>query len=391
MMPLKRVLLVLIALWNSGCGSTTHEEPSRTEIASDAEAAIASAKREQPPFEEFAGTEACRDCHEEVFQSYLKTGHAQTLRHAYEVPFLQGLDGHQFVDELRGVTLHYHVSGERIEVSIPERFGDDRFELQYALGSGAHGITCLTLLPDVAGGTLGIEHRLTWYESDKKFRLTPGHRNLEAVQDSEMFGRIVHRDLVGRCVSCHATTSRIENEEIVDLIPHVGCESCHGPGRAHIRAVNEGKPDLAIKFVADSWTPEDEITVCAECHRSEHEIPDEVIRTDELRIVRFQSVGLTQSRCYTESAKAFSCATCHNPHHKPGDRSGTAYEAVCIDCHDGRTERETPEVRCRVSPEEGCIKCHMPPVEILPGVHFADHWIRIRERDDERLRALDQR
>lgn len=372
----------LLCQLTAGCGT---QEADPDGGASTGEKTVASRKSEpsSPSIAAFAGNEACRECHEDIYDSYQQTGHAHTLRESHKVPSLQQLDGYEFFDPYRNVTLRYHVSDAGIEVSIPTVFGNDRFPLQYALGSGIHGITCLTLLPDVDGGTLGLEHRVTWYQSDGQMRLTPGHETLEAAQESEMFGRIVHRDLVGKCVACHATTSAIGEQEIVDLIPNVGCESCHGPGRAHIAAMENGDEDLQIRFAAGTWQPHEEIAVCAECHRSVDDIPDDVITTEEKRIIRFQSVGLVKSECYTASGRAFSCVTCHSPH-QPVRRDDPAhYEAVCLNCHGSASDDadDTSVVMCPVSPAENCLTCHMPSVEIIPGIHFADHWIRVRDED----------
>lgn len=383
------------ALLLSGCGGDQQEEADQSETAEPASAETVShdttRRRQELPLADVVGSRACQECHPEVFEAWQQTGHAATFMPAHEVPFLDQLDGYRFHDDYRNATFHYHVTGNDVEVSIPAVFGAERFPLQYAFGSGAHAVSFLTLLPDVKGGSLGLEHRVSWYRETESFDLTPKHEELaDPVQDAEVFGRIVHRDIVGDCIGCHVTTSDIVDGEVVNLEPNIGCESCHGPGRPHIEAVNAGLTDLRVQFSKDSWQPADEIQVCGRCHRTIDDIPGPVIRTDEMRIIRFQSVGLVQSRCYLESGQKLSCVTCHDPHAPAASQSTETFESKCLQCHGGSSELASEQSICPKSPNSGCIECHLPKIEVNKHVHFSDHWIRIRENDPQPARSVSQ-
>ena len=97
--------------------------------------------------------------------------------------------------------------------------------------------------------------------------------------------------------------------------------------------------------------------------------------------VRFQPVGIVQSKCYQKSAGAFSCVTCHDPHARVSpDRP--AYNQVCLSCHGiaGKTKPETlakPAPPCPVSSLSRCVDCHMPRKDAGQGILFSDHWIRV--------------
>ncbi len=394
--PVLHAGLVVSALLLSGCGGGQKDQQSNEQDNADSTATSAvshdsTRRREKLPLADVVGSHACRECHPEEYDAWKQTGHAATFMPAHDVPFLGELDGLRFHDEFRNVTYHYHVTGNDVEVSVPAVFGAERFPLQYAFGSGAHAISFLTLLPDVKGGSLGLEHRVSWYRETGSLELTPKHEDLaDPVQDAEVFGRIVHRDIVGDCIGCHVTTSEIVDGEVVNLEPNVGCESCHGAGRPHIEAVNAGKSDLRVQFSNDNWQPADEIQVCGRCHRTIDDIPGPVIRTDEMRILRFQSVGLVQSRCYLESGQKLSCVTCHDPHAPAGSQSTAIFESKCLQCHGGGTKPETGQTICPQSPKSGCIDCHLPKIKTSEHVHFSDHWIRIRENDPQPARSVSQ-
>jgi hypothetical protein len=381
-LPVLQAGMFSAALLLGGCGGEENEQPAgapETAVISTVETVShdSTLRREKLPLADIVGSRACRECHPEVFDAWQQTGHAVTFRPAHEVPFIGKLNGYRFHDRYRNVTFHYHVTENDVEVSIPAVFGAERFPLQYAFGSGAHAISFLTLLPDVNGGSLGLEHRVSWYRETGSFDLTPKHEELDdPVQDSEMFGRIVHRDIVGDCVGCHVTTSEVKNEEVVDLEPNVGCESCHGAGRPHIEAVNRGLSDLRVQFGKDGWQPDDEIQICGRCHRTIDDIPEPVIRTDELRIIRFQSVGLVKSRCY--------------PHATADSQSTAGYELKCLQCHGGGSEPVTGQTICPQSPRSGCVDCHLPKVEVNTHVKFSDHWIRVRENESKRPASASQ-
>ena len=100
--------------------------------------------------------------------------------------------------------------------------------------------------------------------------------------------------------------------------------------------------------------------------------PPGSVQPDNLELVRFQPVGLMQSKCYTKSNGTLSCTSCHDPHAKTSnDRA--AYESVCLSCHSAR-----PQAVCGASRSTGCVSCHMPELDSGQKILFHDHWIRVR-------------
>jgi hypothetical protein len=135
----------------------------------------------------------------------------------------------------------------------------------------------------------------------------------------------------------------------------------HGPGRAHVAAARRGGADaeLALPFGPDRWTAESRLTVCGACHRHPSEAGSFVNRPEETHLVRFQPVGLMQSRCYKESGGAFSCVTCHDPHARASSNRAV-YDLVCLSCHQSGGSTAAPALEtaqptptpCRVSPRD---------------------------------------
>jgi predicted CXXCH cytochrome family protein len=122
-------------------------------------------------------------------------------------------------------------------------------------------------------------------------------------------------------------------------------------------------------------------------------------RTDPLWL-RFQSLTLTWSRCFTESQGTLSCVTCHDPH-RNRETAPARNASICLGCHGDPTAGATDsplnpssagrprpapakpisrraQTVCPVDPAKGCIECHMPR-QWQEGTHSfkTDHYIRI--------------
>ena len=325
------------------------------------------------------------ECHATQASGFQKTGHAKTFRRAIEAEVSQALDGRTFADPERGYEYRYHFEKQvGLSVSIPQKFGEDRFPLTYALGSGHNAVTFLTLIPDRLGDTVGIEHRVSLYPGSQGWDLdlTPGQASTTPRQDVEQHGKVIQGDLLTQCIGCHTTSAEITRQEIVNLRPNVGCQNCHGPGREHVIAIEQGQSGNYTGFTKQSASAE--IALCGRCHRLPNSDANVKLEPDNIHIVRFQSVGLLQSECFQRGGKSLKCSTCHDPH-QPVSHDAMHYVGQCLSCH-GKSETK----HCPISPRTGCIPCHMPSIDIHRGIRFHDHWIRVRKEIEGR-RDRDER
>jgi hypothetical protein len=242
-------------------------------------------------------------------------------------------------------------------------------------GSGRHAVSFVTLIDGKDGGTEGLEHRVTAFGSKERLDITPGTRGFDVVRDVENFGVVLPEgEILDRCIECHTTQFKIEGKQLTNLLPNVTCESCHGPGARHVAAVRKGESESHIRA---HWNAQEQLEMCGVCHRRTDWLPDPPDRKD-IKIVRFQPVGLSQSKCFIKSKGKMSCLTCHDPHDAPSeDRPG--YDVRCMSCHSPTDKQQT---KCPVSPREKCVECHMPRIEAHKEFVFSNHWIRVRKPDD---------
>lgn len=175
-----------------------------------------------------------------------------------------------------------------------------------------------------------------------------------------------------------ATSQFLENKQIA-------CESCHGPGLAHVQALDpaelavyaEGQPSRvnrsclechesqgvqAGRFFSDHMRNG---LACTSCHQM-HAAPERKLLTqsaDKLCASCHADVNAAFNRPFRHKLHegAMSCTDCHNPHGEPPPAMVTrvsANELVCLKCHgDKRGPFPFEHAPVKVEP---CSTCHEP-------------------------------
>ena len=150
-------------------------------------------------------------------------------------------------------------------------------------------------------------------------------------------------DYVGSevCVTCHADQQKSFVHTIMgNAMAHaktpeekLGCEACHGPGKAHVEA-GGGKDTIPVRFTKGSATPvEERNAACLSCHNKGNQM--------------FWSGSPHESR-------AMACVDCHSVHYgSPAERYAALASA------DSRYGAPlTEHVGTRMPQPELCLQCH---------------------------------
>jgi Cytochrome c554 and c-prime len=365
------LLLAAIALW------VVLNPPRRNNPASRSGPSFA-------PRAAYVGSDVCISCHPGESAAHSRSGHARTLRRVANTPLAQKLDGLTAPDpEQPGVTWRFEARDGTLLIERNEKGEVSRQLIEYAFGSGHHATTFVTLTDRAPEQPAMIEHRMTVFAHKGVPDITPGQAVDGKQEGLERSGRRYTGANALKCFECHTTLLSDRGPRALDestMIPNVGCERCHGPGKSHVEAARAGAADvkLTMPFGPGGSTTDEQMRMCGACHRLPSMGDASLIRVDNPVLVRFQPVGLMQSACYRESAGALSCVTCHDPHSRTSTNRAE-YEAVCLSCHQGPSK--TP---CKVSPATACLGCHMPRRDVSRGMLLTDHWIRL---PDASLRA----
>jgi hypothetical protein len=154
---------------------------------------------------------------------------------------------------------------------------------RYSVSAGSEGVS-FPLLWAFGTGRVGqsylfkrenadfFEARVTYFESLGSLGFTPSRALVSPSGIDEAMDRPVGQAEVMRCFGCHATASSIGGRfDELHLVPGVTCEACHGPGAAHVKAMNadstgaspEAKPAI---FNSGHLSPPDAVDFCGACH-----------------------------------------------------------------------------------------------------------------------------
>lgn len=329
----------------------------------------------------YLGDEGCATCHAEEAKRHRGSGHSRTLLARDLALAFPDLAGREENDPEREGQIRFVRQGNDLVAEYRNGSTVESLPIQFAVGSGAHAVTFLTLLSSPDDAPKGLEHRFSLFDQGKILALTPSHRREEVREPMERFGRLHHgRDAQG-CLGCHSVTGQIQGTTVDDLRPGVGCESCHGPGREHAASMTEGGEASTLLFAKGQTSALAEVRMCGRCHRlPEMIVPPEPI--SEPKLARFQPVGLLNSACFQKARGQLRCTTCHDPH-AATERDPAYYAAICLKCH----STGVPQARiCPQSAQDRCVECHMPPVEVHPHIAFHDHWIRVRSDQADETR-----
>ncbi len=315
------------------------------------------------------GAAKCGSCHPEIYQSVLAGHHASTFSRPRD-PGALSFPDHRVTDPADpGVSQTFEPGEDGIRVET--RVGDQvyRAVARYAFGSPDRYVTLVG--PDDRGQPRML--RMSSYHSPRGsgLDLTSGVPPHPKEPIDFLGNALISGDGERRCLGCHTTNFHsIEAQAGPESADHaIGCEACHGPGGNHVLAREGHLDDPAI--VAPKNAGARVINgVCARCHGLAH-VENVTGAVDDPAWLRFQSITMSRSRCYTESGEALHCATCHDPH-KNAETDPAFYESRCLSCHGSG---KTP---CPINPAKGCIACHMPKTWVQPTHAFkSDHNIRV--------------
>jgi DmsE family decaheme c-type cytochrome len=212
------------------------------------------------------------------------------------------------------------------------------------------------------------------------------------------------------CIACHADqVKRFQSTMMGRAFAHpkndkerLGCESCHGPARAHVEA-GGSKETIPIRFTKDSRnTPEEKNSACLSCHErgnrmfwqgsphetravacvdchSGHEGQATKVSSDTrfnappttthslkqsqpevcLQCHQMRRAQLQRSSHMPYREGKVTCTSCHNPHGSPNPKQliqATTTEN-CLSCH---VERRGPFLWEHPPVMENCANCHEP-------------------------------
>ncbi len=317
----------------------------------------------------FAGDQACAECHEKEYEAHLRSGHSRTLTRIDKSTLARELaEIRHFQDPRRDQVFEFSQTEGSLLVRDVTNAAGVAVPVTWLLGSGTHAQTPIAVDESTQSG---VELRWSYFANHDELGLTPDHERFDdfTAGTIECFGRPMDAADIRACLGCHSTLTPPSSLPLMNslVVPNVGCERCHGPRKKHVELAHLGHAEEA-KPMLQYETAESYMDACSTCHRDETSIQPDATPNE---LARFQPYGIKRSRCYLESPDKMTCSTCHDPHDTVSHNRVVSIDQ-CKQCHGDALSSE-----CSHQPAGDCIKCHMPAVEWTSGISFHDHWIRI--------------
>lgn len=332
-----------------------------------------------PRGEAYAGSTSCKKCHQDIYNAYVNSAHAQTSQPAsihhvhgnFNAPFnvFSFANNQKMVMEKTDSGLYQagYIDGKRVEAH--------RFDIAFG------GVKAETYA--YWNNKQAFELPMSYFKALHSWTNSPGY----AVNYIN-FGR----PIVTRCFECHSSyiyqlPQQTLNRQFVEydkntLIYGVDCERCHGPAAQHVNFQTANPAEKKAHFMVGfkSLTRAQKLDACGVCHGGNADQfqrtafafkPGDTLanfkepdyfpkKTDPTTIdVHGNQNGLlAASKCFLMSN--MDCTTCHASHGSERDNV-TMYSQRCMNCHNTANHNV-----CKMQPKlsaamrGNCIDCHMP-------------------------------
>ncbi len=368
-MKVKYALWILVAAVLGGIGWLLHNKLSR------------------PPGEssEFAGSVSCKGCHDSFYEKWSTSWHGLAMQ-PYTADFARkNLAPQGEAIEFRGRTYQFEMDGEKGFVREKGPEGETAHPIEQVMG----GKNVYYFLTPRQGGRLQVlpvafdSRNREWYNTTGSMV-----RHLVSdVRDEALDWTERPLTFNASCFSCHVSQLKKNYDLETDSYrttweePGINCESCHGPGREHIQAVEDGgdrvPEDLKILITTKFKTAQLN-SMCGSCHAKMVPLtaafePGERF-FDHYNLVLLEDQDfypdgrdLGENFTYTlwrigacAGSGKLSCMHCHTSSGR-NRHTGENEDQACLPCHEDLVKNAAGHSHHEEgSPGSRCVSCHMP-------------------------------
>ena len=359
---------------------------------------------EDKVFATYAGSESCRECHRQLHDLWAKSNHGNAERR-----LKPEMDGSAFIPE-HGI---HHGSQESAAIAKDGTFSvktlgfENRIEA-YPLARLVGHDPLRQFLVERPGGrfqTLELAFdpkRNEWFDIFGNEDRKPGE-----------WGHWTGRGMTwnSMCASCHNTRLRKNYDEATDTYRtamaemSVGCESCHGPMRAHAEWRRQYPQSKEPDPTAKQMSRDQVFDTCGSCHARRRELTGDFVPGDSFG-QHFQLTTVDESDLYFADGQVrdelyeygsfhgskmhtagVRCVDCHDPHFAKPVLAGNA---LCMRCHSGAPQQipGTVVIAPVIDPVAHsfhktdsagaqCVSCHMPVTTYMQRHPRHDHGFTI--------------
>ncbi len=357
----------------------------------------------------YIGMDKCRNCHEPIYQTYIKTGMGQSWGLATKQKSIANFDKDKALvhDAKNNLWYKPYWLNDSLHILEYRLNGKDTIHkrdetIKYIIGSGQHTNSHIYEIN-------GYLHQapITFYTQKGVWDLAPGNE-----KENTRFERKIEAE----CITCHnGYPEQVAGSlnKYTAVKQGIDCERCHGPGSLHVNGILNG----AIKDTSKTadyrivnprrLSIEQQNNLCQRCHlqgvsvlndgasffdfEPSHNLSEhwnvfmpEFKNKNQHMIMASHVERMKMSKCFIKS-KRMSCITCHNPHITVKETPAATFNNACKQCH---TQKGcTQNLTIRNKNGDDCSGCHMAKNSSIDIPHVAvhDHYIRknIQEKEPD--------
>jgi predicted CXXCH cytochrome family protein len=377
-----------------------------------------------PPVSEYAGSEACRNCHGGIYRAWAQSGMSKMLR-PYAPQNVTGdfQSNNRFYSDNQtsqaDATPQGNGSRDRsLFAQMTVRAGRHYFDIKqsdgkwhsypvdYTIGSKFQQAYA-TKLPSGQIHVFPIQYSALHKQWINYWRVIdlPGSERADLRSWEKLDGATSYEAI---CAVCHTSQLRnvrgggFEPDNLQFKEPGINCEMCHGPSLQHVVDLSMGnhyaKQPLDPPVDFHDIGNRDFVHICAQCHMQSairtpgpagelNYLPAGRFFTESPRIPfgdfsrkgfykdgRFRQTtfiveALERSQCFRKGQ--VSCGTCHEPHSHEAASNPTSLkfrdqpDRMCVGCHadfQSETSRAAHTHHHVNSEGSRCVSCHMPRI-----------------------------
>lgn len=342
--------------------------------------------------DEYVGGSQCIECHQTEFDLWQGSHHDWAMRLPYDSTVLgdfnnvsftaDGEEYYFFKEDTSYYVRTYNDKGVLTDYAIAYTFGVTPLQ-QY-----------LIKFPDGKIQTL----RATWdTDSNRWFNQYAGR---EVPHADWLHWQEGGQRWNTMCAECHSTNLvkgyNVSNDSFITTYDdiNVNCESCHGPGGAHMNWAAQEDPQGDPQTIL-GWERTEQMNLCAGCHARRTKLT-EVMKPgkyfdDQFRIQTINSNfyhadgqileedyvfgSFTQSKMFHKDVK---CTNCHNAHSMEKVYEGNL---LCMQCHEVSYDSKEHHFHEMGTEGASCIECHMTGDVYMGNDFRRDHSFRVPRPD----------
>jgi tetratricopeptide (TPR) repeat protein len=346
----------------------------------------------------YVGSSSCRECHAHFYQLWAPSHHGLAMQ-----PFTTGFARTNLTPQTADLAIgtnRFRVDLQKGVVQEKGPRGEKQYPIQHAMG-GKNVFYFLTPLERGRLQVLPVAYdvrRREWFDMSAS-----AVRHFGAQPDAPLDWRESPYTFNTACFNCHVSQLSNNYDLQTDSYhttwaePGINCETCHGPGAAHVRlarATPKDQPFHDLKLIVTSQFTADQMnSLCGSCHAKMYPLTRS-FPPGERFFDHFGLTALEDSDFYPDGrdlgenftfttwrlspclkSGKLDCLHCHTSSGRYRFQGDLANQA-CLPCHQAQVQHAAAHSHHkRGSLGAQCISCHMPMTEFA-RMRRSDHSMR---------------